>query len=87
MVVNLIDGNLKRMKEILWWEGPSQHSAADTEYAFEKLVFGSDEPPENIDNVRSQHEDMFDACIVPEATRRNVYGGTMARILGIPMKT
>ena len=79
-------GNLRRLKEIMWWEGPSQHSASDTEYAFEKLVFGTDEPPEHLDVVRSQHEDMFDACVVPESTRRNVYGGTMARILGIKVR-
>src|SRR4051812_26272310 len=80
-------GNLKRLKEIMWWEGPSQHSAQDTEYAFEKIVFGTDEPPENLDNCRTQMEDMLDACVVPEATRKNIYGGTMARLLGITPRT
>jgi hypothetical protein len=35
----------------------------------------------------SRYEDMFNACQVPEATRKNVYGGTMARLLGIQVRT
>jgi predicted TIM-barrel fold metal-dependent hydrolase len=81
-----LQGNLKAIKDIMWWEGPSQHSASDTEYAFEKLVFGTDEPPENLDKCYRQHEDMYEACLVPEATRKNISGGTMARILKIPVR-
>jgi len=79
-------GNLSKIKEYLWWEGPTAHSAADAVPAFEKLVFGTDEAPERIDNMLSRHEDMFDACQVPEEIRVKVYGGTMARIFGIPVR-
>jgi predicted TIM-barrel fold metal-dependent hydrolase len=71
-------------KEYLWWEGPTLHSSKDAVYAFEKLVFGTDEPPENLDKVMDQFERMLDACGVPEESRKKIYGGTMARILGIP---
>jgi uncharacterized protein len=70
-------------REYLWWDGPSQHSSKDAVYAFEKLVFGTDEPPENLDGVIAQFDRMLDACAVPEESRKKIYGGTMARILGI----
>ena len=70
-------------RDYLWWDGPTLHSSKDAVYAFEKLVFGTDEPPENLDAVIRQFERMLDACEVPEVSRRRIYGGTMARILGI----
>jgi hypothetical protein len=55
-------------------------------YAFEKLVFGTDEPPEALDNMLGRYEAMLDACAVPEASRRSIYGETMGRILRIPVR-
>ncbi len=75
--------NLAIFKEYLWWEGPTQHSSPHAVYAFEKLVFGTDEPPEQIDNMLGRYEAMLTACDVPEVSRRKIYGETMARILGI----
>jgi hypothetical protein len=70
-------------KEYLWWEGPTAHSSPDAVYAFEKLVFGTDEPPANLDTVIARFEAMLDANDVPEVSRRRIYGETMAGILGI----
>jgi uncharacterized protein len=70
-------------KEYLWWEGPTAHSSPDAVYAFEKLVFGTDEAPENLDAVIARFEAMLEANGVPEESRRKIYGATMARILGI----
>jgi predicted TIM-barrel fold metal-dependent hydrolase len=78
--------NLAAFKEYLWWEGPTAHSPPDAVYAFEKLVFGTDEPPSELDNMLSRYEAMLDACGVPEASRRRIYGETMARILGLAVK-
>ncbi|MGH9631121.1 MAG: amidohydrolase family protein, partial [Bryobacteraceae bacterium] len=75
--------NLGVFKEFLWWEGAGQHTSPDAVYAFEKLVFGTDEPPENLETVLARHEAMFDACGVPEASRAKILGATMAKILGI----
>ena len=75
--------NLRVFKEYLWWEGPTAHSSPEAVYAFEKLVFGTDEPPANLDAVIGRFESMLDANDVPEESRRKIYGGTMARILGI----
>lgn len=78
--------NLAVFKDYLWWAGPTMHSPPDAVYAFEKLVFGTDEAPEALDNMLSRYEAMLEACGVPEASRRKIYGGTMARILGIPLR-
>ena len=79
--------NLSVFKEYLWWEGPTDHSSPDAVYAFEKLVFGTDEPPENLDVVIGRYEAMLDANRVPEPSRRRIYGETMARILGITARS
>ena len=73
-------------KEYLWWEGPTAHSPKDAVYAFEKLVFGSDEAPDQIDAVIGRHEALMDACGVPEVSRRKIYGETMAKILGLKVR-
>jgi predicted TIM-barrel fold metal-dependent hydrolase len=75
--------NLAVFKEYLWWEGPTAHSSPDAVYAFEKLVFGTDEPPANLDAVVARFDAMLVANAVPEPSRRKIYGETMARILGI----
>jgi predicted TIM-barrel fold metal-dependent hydrolase len=79
--------NLAIFKDYLWWEGPGLHSSPDAVYAFEKIVFGTDEPPENLDVVLGRYEAMMEACSVPEASRQKIYGGTMARILGISARS
>lgn len=75
--------NLGVFKEYLWWAGPTAHSSPQAVYAFEKLVFGADEPPEQLDANLKRYEAMLDACGVPEVSRRKIYGETIARILGL----
>jgi predicted TIM-barrel fold metal-dependent hydrolase len=79
--------NLAVFKEYLWWEGPTAHSSPDAVYAFEKLVFGTDEEPENLDSCLARYEAMLDACGVPENSRRKIYGETMAKILDVKVRT
>ena len=78
--------NLAVFKEYLWWEGPTAHSSPDAVYAFEKLFFGTDEAPENLDACLARYEAMLDACGAPEASRRKIYGETLAKILGIKVR-
>lgn len=75
--------NLKVFREYLWWDGPSTHTPSTAVYAFEKIVFGTDEPPDGLDGVLTRYEAMLEANDVPEAARRKIYGETMARLLGI----
>ncbi|MGH9855016.1 MAG: amidohydrolase family protein [Blastocatellia bacterium] len=78
--------NLAVFKEYLWWEGPTAHSSPDAVYAFEKLVFGTDEPPENLDQCLARYEAMLEACGVPEVSRRKIYGETLAKLLGVKVR-
>ncbi|BCS30830.1 hypothetical protein TBR22_A00300 [Luteitalea sp. TBR-22] len=78
--------NLTVFREYLWWDGPAEHSPSTAVYAFEKLVFGTDEAPEALDSVLARYEAMLEANKVPEASRRKIYGETMARLLGITPK-
>jgi predicted TIM-barrel fold metal-dependent hydrolase len=85
--------NLKVFKEFLWWEGPTNHSSPQAVHAFEKILFGTDESPGQeekgmgLENMLGRYEDLFDACGVPEAVRRKSFGGTMAGILKIPVRS
>lgn len=78
--------NLKVFREYLWWDGPAEHSPSTAVYAFEKLVFGTDESPEALPSMLAKYEAMLEANAVPEPSRRRIYGETMARLLGIPMR-
>ena len=75
--------NLTIFREFLWWDGPAEHSPSSAVYAFEKLVFGTDEAPDALDSVLAKYEAMLEANKVPEASRKKIYGETMARLLGI----
>jgi len=79
--------NLAVFKDYLWWEGPTAHSSPDAVYAFEKLVFGTDEEPEHLEICLGRYEAMLNACQVPEASRKKVYGETLARLLGIRVRS
>lgn len=70
-------------REFLWWDGPAEHSPASAVYAFEKIVFGTDEAPDALPSVLARYEAMLDANDVPEASRRKIYGETLARLLGV----
>lgn len=78
--------NLTIFREFLWWDGPAEHSPSSAVYAFEKLVFGTDESPEALDSVLARYEAMLDANKVPESSRKKIYGETMARLLGITVR-
>ena len=79
--------NLAVFKEYLWWEGPTAHSSPNAVYAFEKLVFGTDEDPENLESCLARYEAMLEACGVPELSRKKIYGETLAKILDIKVRT
>ncbi len=75
--------DLTVFRQFLWWDGPAEHSPASAVYAFEKIVFGTDESPDALPSVLARYEAMLEANKVPEASRRKIYGETMARLLGL----
>jgi hypothetical protein len=84
-------GRLDRLKEILWWsaeEGEANpHTLKDGPGAWEHIVFGTDEKPSGLEPNIERFQMMLDANDVPEATRRRMWGLTMAEVLGIDPNT
>jgi uncharacterized protein len=77
---------LHHFQEIFWWSGVGQDTSTpnNDRSAFIKLVFGSDTDVQRIETVVTQYRSMFDACDVPEPTRKMILGGTMSQFLGLP---
>src|SRR5215467_3029036 len=80
-------GRLADFKRIFWWSGQAQDSKTpnDDLSAFVKIVFGSDTELHNIEGVKAQYLAMFEACDVPESTRKMIMGGTLSKMLGLPV--
>ena len=84
-------GRLAEFQRIFWWSATEWQSAEWTvktpnndPSAFVKIVFGSDTDLEGIEGVVKQYRAMFDACDVPERTRKMIMGGTLSQMLGLP---
>jgi predicted TIM-barrel fold metal-dependent hydrolase len=79
-------GRLNHFQDIFWWTGAGQDTATPNNdpSAFIKLVFGSDTELERIENVVGMYRALFDACDVPQSTRRMILGGTMSQFLKLP---
>jgi predicted TIM-barrel fold metal-dependent hydrolase len=72
-------------EEWLWWTphiGKS-HMPADAVPAFEKILFASDEDPDQLEANIIRFNKMLDACNVADSSRAKSYGLTMAKIHGI----
>jgi len=74
-------------KEYLWWTEyvgtNTAHMPKDLVPAFEKIVFASDQNPEDLEENFRRFNKMLDANNVPETSRAKIYGLTMARFHGI----
>lgn len=82
---------LAEFTKIFWWSATEWQSAEWTvktpnndPSAFIKIVFGSDTDLNAIAGVVNQYHAMFDACDVPERTRKMIMGGTLSKMLGLP---
>lgn len=69
----------------LWWTDylGKAHMPENAVPAWEKIVFGTDESPEQFEENIRRFNKALDACNVPDSTRAKCYGLTMARLLGI----
>lgn len=91
-LIKLIKINrLDRMGDILWWsneEGENNpHTLKGGPGAWEHIVFGTDENPEGLEANIERFSMMLDANQVPAASRKKMWGETMAGNLGIDPKT
>jgi hypothetical protein len=69
----------------LWWTDAigKSHMPKNAVPAWEKIVFGSDEGPDQFEENIRRFNKALDACHVPDSIRAKCYGLTMARLLGI----
>jgi len=79
------DNNPDIWLQFLWWTPylGKPHMPKDAVPAFEKIVFGSDQDPEGLEENIIRFNKMLDACGISGETRAKCYGLTMARIHGI----
>jgi len=72
----------------LWWGGSvgKAHMPADAVQPWEKILFATDEDPDQLDENIRRFNKALDACNVPDEIRAKCYGLTMARLLGIAVK-
>jgi predicted TIM-barrel fold metal-dependent hydrolase len=82
---------LTEFQKIFWWSATEWRSAEWTvktpdndPSAFIKIVFGSDTDLNGIESVVNQYQAMFEACNIPERTRKMIMGGTLVKMLGLP---
>ena len=69
--------------ELLWWTPTTRYHGPDGRHAWEKIVFGSDVPPAEIEDVLSDYRHVMARLDLPADIRHQVLGGTMARLLGL----
>lgn len=69
----------------LWWTDAlgKAHMPKNAVPAWEKIVFGSDEGPDQFEENIRRFNKVLDANNVPDSIRAKCYGLTMARLLGV----
>jgi len=82
---------LADLQKFFWWSSTEWHSAEwkvktpnNDPNAFIKVIYGSDVGLNEIESVVGQYRAMFEACGIPERTRKMIMGGTMAQMLRLP---
>lgn len=69
----------------LWWTDAigKAHMPKNAEPAWEKIVFASDEGPDQLEENIRRFNKVLDACNVPDSIRAYCYGLTIAKMHGI----
>lgn len=66
---------------LLWWTPTTRYRDPERRYAWEKIVFGSDVPYNEIEEVMTDYKRVLDALKIDNQIQDRVFGGTMAKIL------
>ena len=67
----------------LWWRKNSRYRDPKKRDAWEKILFGSDVPAEEIHDVMNDYQKLMDHYQLSPGLRRKIWGETAAKILGI----
>jgi len=69
--------------QLLWWTETSQYRDPEGRHAWAKIVFGSDVAINLIEDVMNDFQRTMDAIGLRPDLQELVFGGTMARMLGL----
>ena len=72
-----------QLGSLLWWTPTTRYKDPLGRHAWEKIVFGSDVPAEEIGDVLADYQRVMAALDVPAPIQEKVCGGTMAELLGL----
>ncbi len=70
-------------RNLFWWDRPSRFSKRNAYRPFEKMVFGTDEPYDQLHEPMAEQRALLEALNQPPEIVEKVFGGTMAGLLGL----
>jgi predicted TIM-barrel fold metal-dependent hydrolase len=70
-------------QRLLWWTETSQYRDPEGRHAWAKILFGSDVAIELIEDVMNDYQRTLDAIGLRPDLQEQVFGGTMAELLGL----
>ncbi|MBM4431826.1 MAG: hypothetical protein FJ026_15990 [Chloroflexi bacterium] len=73
----------EELGRLLWWRPESRYRDPLGRHAWQKILFGSDVPHHEIEDVLTDYRHCMDALELSPEIRRQVEGGTAARLLGL----
>ncbi|MDP7162833.1 MAG: amidohydrolase family protein [Phycisphaerae bacterium] len=69
--------------QLLWWTPKTRYRDPQGRHAWEKIVFGSDVPCDEIEDVLNDYKKVMTKLKLPQKIQKEVLGGTAAGILGL----
>jgi len=70
-------------RELFWWDKETRFSKRNPWRPFEKMVFATDEPYEQMHEPMAEQRALLEALDQPQEIIDKVFGGTAARLLGL----
>jgi len=68
---------------LLWWTPQTRYRDPEERYAWEKILFGSDVPYNELEEVTADYKKVLSKLKVNHEIQDKIFGGTMAKILKI----
>jgi len=66
---------------LLWWTPQTRYRDPEGRYAWEKILFGSDVPYNEIEEVMADYKRILNKLKISQEIQDKMFGGTMAKIL------
>jgi len=71
---------------LLWWTPTTRYRDPEGKYAWEKILFGSDVPYNEIEEVRGDYETVLNTLKVAPGIQEKIFGKTMTGILKLELR-